>query len=264
MALPPAPQDRAQRLACPGQPRPLRQVLLPDLELGMGRRATAGVPTALGRAARGRLRRRAAPGADEPQPPRPLPAAPRRPHQPRPDRVLGGRLEPDPGPHLRRRRVGHRRAPLPQPGRPAGASRDGLQPPASRPLRRQPARERATQAGRARAPPRRRNGRRMGGGRAAAVRRRLQHPPRSQQLRLRRSRTRLRPAPAHPRRRDRPPPGPRARRRRGTGAASTRGSGGPRPDGGARIAPAADPALRPRPRIRTLRPPQPAQSDDHP
>ena len=109
------------------QPRPLRRVRRRARRRPMGRRAASGEPAAVVGGARARLRRRRPSRAHIAQLVRPAARA-RRPHQPRPDRLERGRLEPDPRPRRTDRRAARARA---APGPEAGAAGDGVQPRAS-------------------------------------------------------------------------------------------------------------------------------------
>ena len=104
LALPPAADHRARGRPCPGQPRPVRGVRGDARRGRVGRRPAAGVPAALGRAPCDRLRGRRPPRPDQPQPSLPGHGASARGDlEPGPDRLLGGRLQPDPRPYARRR-----------------------------------------------------------------------------------------------------------------------------------------------------------------
>ena len=92
--------DGAKPHPRPGEPRPARRVRSGARGGRLGRRAAAGVPAALGRAARGGHRLGRAPGAHLAQ----LARAAARPggaDQPGPGRLERGWLEPDPGPRAR-------------------------------------------------------------------------------------------------------------------------------------------------------------------
>ena len=212
----------------------------------VGRRPAAGVPAAVGRAARRGDRRRAAPGAHLAQLARRAALDARAP-QPRPDRLQRGRLEPHPGPRrgsLERRELVL--APGPQPGAPgdgvhAGAARRVR----GRGLRRQPARQRRARPG-ARGP-RRGPARRRTRGRVGRRRRRSSSAATSTCARARAPSSRASSASVGPREAPRPPDSldhllvARARR---SPSRQPLAAGAPR----GRRRRARDPALRPRAR----------------
>ena len=139
------------------------------------------------------------------------PGVPRRP-QPRPDRLLGGRLEPDPRPLVRRGRAGDRRAAQPPARHPARAADDGVH----------PARHRAFASPTCTPAPSGmpRSGELPDAARVASGWARgsplilggdFNLRPRAERVRLRRPRARPRPRGADGAEGDRPPPRPRAR-----------------------------------------------------